>query len=117
MLDKHRAPVALRTPDFRNRDVCCHHTESNALPTELRDLSQESFRQLMQVTVLFVVLVLTLTAIVGLTYFLLWLVAAVSCFAVMLVLVISSMLHVYSSFNSGEKQISYDFEAAVFTGS
>ena len=37
MLDKHRAPVAPRTPDFWNRDVCCHHTESNALPTELRD--------------------------------------------------------------------------------
>ena len=44
MLDKHRAPVAPRTPDFRNRDVCCHHTESNALPTELRDrLSLLSF--------------------------------------------------------------------------
>ena len=37
MLDKHRAPVAPRTPDFWNRDICCHHTESNALPTELRD--------------------------------------------------------------------------------
>ena len=37
MLDKHRAPVAPRTPDFWNRDVCCQHTESNALPTELRD--------------------------------------------------------------------------------
>ena len=37
MLDKHRAPVAPRTPDFWNWDVCCHHTESNALPTELRD--------------------------------------------------------------------------------
>ena len=37
MLDRHRAPVAPRTPDFWNRDVCCHHTESNALPTELRD--------------------------------------------------------------------------------
>ena len=37
MLDKHRAPVVPRTPDFWNRDVCCHHAESNALPTELRD--------------------------------------------------------------------------------
>ena len=37
MLDKHQAPVAPRTPDFCNRDICCHHTESNALPTELRD--------------------------------------------------------------------------------
>ena len=34
---KHRAPVAPRTPDFSNRNACCHHTEFTALPTELRD--------------------------------------------------------------------------------
>ena len=34
---KHRAPVAPRIPDFSNRVVCSHHTESNALLTALRD--------------------------------------------------------------------------------
>ena len=32
---KHRAPVAPRAPNFCNRDVCPHHTESNAPPTDL----------------------------------------------------------------------------------
>ena len=48
MLDKHRAPVAPRTPDFWNRDICCHHTESNALPTELRDRQIRAIRQIRQ---------------------------------------------------------------------
>ena len=34
---KHQAPVAPRNLDLSNRDMCFHHTESNALPTELRD--------------------------------------------------------------------------------
>ena len=34
---KHQAPVAPRTPDLSNQDVCSHHTESNAPTTELRD--------------------------------------------------------------------------------
>ena len=33
---KHQAPVSPRTPDLFNRDACSHHTESSALPTELR---------------------------------------------------------------------------------
>ena len=36
-LDKLRAPVAPRTPDFWSRNVCWNHTQSSALPTELRD--------------------------------------------------------------------------------
>ena len=32
---KYRASVAPRTPYFCYRDVCSHHTESNALPTEV----------------------------------------------------------------------------------
>ena len=32
---KYQAPVAPRTPDFCQRDLCFHHSESNALPTEL----------------------------------------------------------------------------------
>ena len=34
---KHQAPVAPRTPDLSHRDVRSHHSESNALPPELRD--------------------------------------------------------------------------------
>ena len=30
-----KRPSRLEPADFRNRDVCSHHTESNALPTEL----------------------------------------------------------------------------------
>ena len=35
--NKHLEPVAPRTPDFCNRSVRSHETDSNALPTELRN--------------------------------------------------------------------------------
>ena len=34
---EHQAPVTPRTPDLSTRDMCYHHTKSDALPTELRD--------------------------------------------------------------------------------
>ena len=39
---EHKAPVVPRTPSFYHWDLCYHHSESNALPTELRDRQSAS---------------------------------------------------------------------------